>query len=444
MRITSVNSAVAGGGAQRVATSLHTEYLSRGHDSWLLVGARNADAPQTLAIPNDLYRGPAARPIRRAAAMAARASSRDRDFGWYVDRTLRAIAEPARYARVARGHEDFDHPGTAHVLELTPQPPEVLHLHNLHGSYFDLRMLPSITHRVTSMITLHDTWLLTGHCAHPLNCDGMDHACETCPHLDRYVPLMHDASAENFALKRRLLAASRLAYIAPSKWMLDLAIDSGALAHALDAKVIHNGIDTRVFAPGNRAAARSELGLPNDVPVLLCVGQDLESNPYKGFDVLEAACRLLAAQHTPIVLLAVGGNGVDRAHGSVELRFMPSLDDASLVKHYQAANIYVHPARAEVLGLTIIEAMACGLPVVASRIGGIPEVVTDGSTGILVTPDDPEQLARSIALLIQDTTLAEEMGAEGTKRSSAYFDLRAQSDAHLAYYAALMSMGARA
>lgn len=435
MRIATINASVTGGGAEFVARTLHEAYLARGLEAWLLVGNRNAEAPNVIEIPNERFRSAWARGVRRPAAAAARRSRRNRDLWWYADRALRMLGEPARYAAVARGHEDFDQPATHHLLELTPDPPEILHFHNLHGSYFDVRELPELTRQKASVITLHDTWLFTGHCAHPLECGRWLTGCETCPHLDRYVPLMNDASAANAALKRRSLQESRLAYAAPSRWMLDFAERRGALSEALDARVIPNGIDTSIFAPGDRTAARSLLGLPPSTLTLVCAARDLVDNPYKGFDVLEAACSILADQGVSAVVLALGSPGATRRIGAIELRFVPHIDDpATLATYYRAGDIYVHPARAEVLGLTIIEAMACGLPLVASDVGGIPDVVAHGTNGLLVRPGDPQDLARSLAVLLGDSEARTRLGAQGARLASARYTLGTQAEAYLEYY----------
>jgi glycosyltransferase involved in cell wall biosynthesis len=435
MRIATINASVTGGGAEFVARSLHEEYLARGLDAWLLAGNVNAPAHNVIEIPNEAYRGPWARTVRRAAKNVAAHSTHDRDGWWYANRTLRTIAEPVRFSAVAQGHEDFEQPGTAHLLEMTPQPPDVLHFHNLHGSYFDIRMLPELTRATPSVITLHDTWLLTGHCAHPIECERWLSGCGACPHLDRYVPLMRDASAANFALKRRVLGDSSLAFAAPSRWVLDIAEQSGVLASALDARVIPNGIDTGVFSPGDRTSARASVGLPPDSTVIVTAARAIASNPFKGFDVLISACESLAGQGTVATLLAIGSEGAAQRIGDIEIRFVPPVNDPGVMAaYYRAADIYVHPARAEVLGLTILEAMACGTPVVASRVGGIPEVVVDGESGLLVRPGDEVDLARSLFALLGDPGERERIGANGVRSATARHTIAAQADAYLAYY----------
>ncbi len=435
MRVLSVNAAVTGGGAESVARSLHREYLGRGIDSWLAVGNLNAPVPNTVAIRNERHRNPWARAVRRLAAAAAGPSASPGTVRGYADRALRMLAEPMRYGRVLRGHEDFDQPGTAHLLELTPGPPDVLHFHNLHGSYFDIRELPRLSREAPSVLTLHDTWLLTGHCAQPFECDRWREGCAECPHLDRYVPLYADASAANLALKRDVLSRSRLGFAAPSRWLLDMAQDSGALHAALDARVIPNGVDTTVFAPGDRTAARDALGLSPDAWVIASAGRDLTSNPYKGFDVLEAALGRLSAGPRDIVVLAIGSDGPGRTEGRVEYRSVPFIDDpARLAEQYRASDLYVHPARAEALGLTIIEALACGVPVVASNVGGIPEVVRSGVNGVLFPTGDADALAEQLRTLLGDPDLRERMGGQAARDAAVRFSLQAQAGAYLSYY----------
>lgn len=436
MRIATINASVLGGGAERVALSLHLEYLRLGHEASLLVGNKNAEVPGVITIPNERHRSPWARLLRRPAAVAASRSTRERDIWWYADRTLRSAAEPTRFSAVARGNEDFDHPGTAHLLEGMRETPEVLHFHNLHGSYFDIRELPRLTARTPSVLTLHDAWLLTGHCAHPFECERWLTGCETCPYLDRYVPLMADAAAENFKVKRAALGGSRIAYAAPSQWLLGMAERSGILDNALDARVIPNGVDTDLFSPGDRAEARLKLGISPDASVLLCVAKDIATNPYKGFDTLIAACEQLASRGLVATLLAVGSDLPARRIGAVDVRFTSFVSDPSaLTAYYRAADVFVLPSRAEALGLTIIEAMSCGLPVVASNAGGIPEVVEDGVSGLLFEAGNADALAEKLASLLGDPALRARLGVAGAARAKQRFSVHAQAQSYLAYYA---------
>ena len=84
-------------------------------------------------------------------------------------RRQRALRDPGVLLDAARGREDFRFPASHRVLELPPKPPDVLHLHNLHGGYFDLRVLPELSQGQPTVVTMHDEWLYTGHCAYTLD-----------------------------------------------------------------------------------------------------------------------------------------------------------------------------------------------------------------------------------------------------------------------------------
>jgi len=446
LRTLTVSPRVVGGGAEKVALTLHEAYLERDVDSWLAVGFDNGHVPQSLEIPNDAHRSPWARGLLGPAdSLEARSSRRGDPYG-LLSRALRIAAEPLRYARVARGHEDFAFPESASLLALPPRTPDVVHFHNLHGSYFDVRALPGISAAKPTMLTLHDAWLLTGHCAHPLDCPRWMTGCGECPDLDRYVPIRRDASAQNWRIKRDAVRASRLAIAAPSQWLLRMVESSQLIHEGLDARCVPNGVDTRVFRPANKTAARRSLDLPEDAYVAVFAAQGLRSSQLKGFGTLLAALSQLGqrdlGRHT--VFLALGEDAPTQTLGSVTLMSSPFLrDPADVARYYQAADLYVHPTRAESFGLTVAEAMACGTAVVASDVGGIPELMADGLTGLLVEPDDPSALAAAIETLLLDPRRLASMGAAAVDRVAANFTLDRQVNTYLAWYAEMIDARAR-
>jgi glycosyltransferase involved in cell wall biosynthesis len=429
-----------GGGAERVALDLHRSYLDRGYDAWLALGASHGHVPNSLAIQNTRYRDLWARTILAGAGLAdpARPSALPRS----LQRTARLVAEPSRYRRVAAGLEDFDSPGTAHLLELPPRRPNLLHLHNLHGSYFDIRELPSLSARVPTIATLHDVWLLTGHCAHPIDCERWLGGCATCPALDRYVPIRADASCKNFEIKREALRRSALRLAVPSRWLADLVERSGIAGSLVDLRVIPNGVDPAIFRPGDRDAARAELGLSLSATVLMFAARGGRTSPFKGFDTLEAALPRIASgsPEREIVMVAVGEGAREGNVGGISVISVPfTSDSAVMARYYQGADVYVHPSRAENFPLTLLEAMACGLPVVASDVGGIPEVVLDGGTGLLVPPDDPAALASATLSLLMDDARRASFSAAGIRRGRE-FTLDRQVASYLDWYSEIASL----
>jgi glycosyltransferase involved in cell wall biosynthesis len=436
-----VSPSAVGGGAEKVALELHESYLARGVDSWLALGHRNADVPQSLQIPNDARRSMWARWLLGPARNLEAQSSRSSDFAGLASRGLRVAAEPGRYARVGRGEEDLDFPESRHVLDLPPHRPDVIHLHNLHGSYFDVRALPEISATTPTVLTLHDAWLLTGHCAYPLACERWKTGCGSCPDLSLYVPIRADASARNWKVKRDSIRASRLSIATPSRWLLRTVEESGLLHPGIDLRHIPNGVDTSVFAPSDKAAARLALGLPEDARIAVFAAKALASSQFKGFGTLTDALALLGERTsvTTMVFIALGEEGQARRIGNTELRFSPFLTDPrDVARYYQAADLYVHPAHAENLPLAIIEAMSCGTAVVASDVGGIPELVAAGETGLLFPASDPAALADAIETLFGDTGRLAAMGAAAAERVRAHFPLDRQVDAYLGWYAEMI------
>lgn len=425
-----------GGGGEKVAIDLHLAYLARGLDSWLALGANHDRVPSSVTIPNTASRGPWARAVLAAAGLANPAN--ERPLSPLLKRAARTIAEPARYARVSSGLENFDSPGTYRLLELTPSTPDILHLHNLHGSYFDIRALPTLATRAPVVITLHDAWLLTGHCAHPFDCDHWLTGCGQCPYLDTYVAIPRDRSSDNARIKREALAAAHVRLASPSRWLMDMVERSGVAGAAVETRVIPNGVDTTVFSPGSRDAAHNALGLPADSLVLLSTARSGKASPFKGFDTLEAALPHVAraAQGRDVVLLALGQDAPDIKVGGVRIRFVPFVGDpAEVAEYYRAADLYLHPSRAENFPLAVLEAMACGLAVVASDVGGIPEIVTDAETGLLVPAGDPQALASAASGLLADDSRRAALAAAGVSRVRDEFTLERQVQRYLDWYA---------
>lgn len=430
--ILQVNAADVGGGAERVASDLQAAYLRRGLDAWMAVGCKKSDSERVFEIPNDAMRAPWARGLERAAAhiAAGRSPAGARRL---LSRALLLAAEPRRYAAIARGEEDVFQPGTARIPALPPAVPDVIHYHNLHGYYFDIRRLPTLTASVPSVITMHDAWLLTGHCAHPFDCPRWCSGCGECPDLGVYVPIRADASAKNWRMKHEALRESRLGLATPSQWLMEMVQHASILSPESEARVIPNGVDIGVFSPGDREQARLALGLPAERRIVLFAANRVKDNPFKDFGTLAAALPAIAAE-TGALLVALGSDALPDESGLPILHVPFQADVARVADYYRAADVYVHAARAENLPLAVIEALACGTPVVASHVGGIPEIVEAGVSGDLVRPGDPERLASAVVALLGDDARRGAYSEAGLARVHERFTLERQADAYLAWY----------
>jgi glycosyltransferase involved in cell wall biosynthesis len=212
------------------------------------------------------------------------------------------------------------------------------------------------------------------------------------------------------------------------------ARDSLTDALKLDAdriRVIYNGVDTDLFRPPtDRPFARESLGINDDKPLLLCVGSYM---PVKGYDVLLNALRGGVRENGAFRGVHVLFVGQDRLKGSLQrqaaslkkdlnIRFVGSVDDVR--PYYEAADALIVPSRSEGFSNVVLEAMACSLPVVATRVGGNPEQVIDEHTGWLVAPNSPKSLGKAIIKLMCDPHEARERGANGRRRAIEMFALQ--------------------
>ena len=166
-------------------------------------------------------------------------------------------------------------------------------------------------------------------------------------------------------------------------------------------------------APGlSRSAARQRIGIDDRVPLVMSVGR---LTPIKGFDVLKAAATLVKAEGVRFVVIGEGEERRALEGGPLEL--IGARDDAAAL--LAAADVVVCPSRSEGFPQIPLEAMAAGRPVIATRVGGTPEAVIDGETGVLVEPESPRALAAAIDALLGDEARRESLGRGGRARLEA-------------------------
>jgi glycosyltransferase involved in cell wall biosynthesis len=460
LNILQVSTADILGGAERVAWNLFQAYRELGHESCLAVGRKYTDDSAVLHIANDQTGGPWPRFWWGVHHSAQPRYGRS----WLARRLCRAarrLAEPGSVLDDWRGIEDFRHPGTAQLLDLPPRRPDVVHCHNLHGKYFDLRELPRLSRQMPVFMTLHDAWLLAGHCAHSFDCDRWRAGCGDCPDLTIYPPIRRDSAAFNWQRKRTIFADSRLYIATPSRWLMSKVERSMLAPAVVEARVIPNGIDLTIFKPADKWRVREALGLPPDASVLLFSGYGVRKNIWKDYETLHAAVHQVAGRRTDrdVLFIVLGETGLTERIGRAEVRFVPfDTNVRSVARYYQAADVYVHAARADTFPNTVLEALACGTPVVATATGGIPEQIVSwplsqppgrpimateeiSATGMLVPPCDPSALAAAIEHLLDNHALRLRMAVNAAADARRRFDLRCQAEAYLDWYTEVL--GAR-
>ena len=196
--------------------------------------------------------------------------------------------------------------------------------------------------------------------------------------------------------------------------------------------VVPPGVDLTTFSPGDQRAARAEVGLPEDAKVLLFVGR---IQPLKAPEVLVAAAAELLARHPgwrgQLVVAVLGGpsgSGLAHPHSLEELagrlgiaphvRFVEPVPRPELVQWYRAADLVAVPSHSESFGLVAVEAQACGTPVVAAGVGGLPTAV--GDAGVLIDGHDPRRWADSLEALLLDPARRAQLSARAVSHAAGF------------------------
>lgn len=279
--------------------------------------------------------------------------------------------------------------------------------------------------------TLHDMRPFTGGCHYAAGCEGFTAACGGCPQLTSGLAGL---PPRVLARGRRRLRGIPLTFVAPSRWLAGELVRSSLFdpaAHAV--RVIPNGIDLACYAPGDRAAARRRLGLPAEGLGILLGSVSLEERRKAAAQAAEAV-RLAAAEalrratHPPLVV-TYGAGSLDIP--GLSCRHLGPLDEEGVRAALHACDIHLTMAREDNLPNTVMEALACGLPVVATRTGGHPEMITDGVEGWLVEVDDAPAAARAITRLVAEPERVRAAAAAARRRAVAEWDDRLQARRYL-------------
>ncbi|TCO33260.1 D-inositol-3-phosphate glycosyltransferase [Kribbella steppae] len=205
--------------------------------------------------------------------------------------------------------------------------------------------------------------------------------------------------------------------------------------------VVNPGVDLDMFSPGDQAAARRAIGLPEDAVVLAFVGR---IQPLKAPDLLiRAAARMLERDpslRSRLVVAVIGGpsgNGMEHPESHAELaralgvddvtRFVKPMERPTLADWYRSASVVCVPSYSESFGLVALEAQACGTPVVAAAVGGLTTAVVDGQTGLLVPGHSVDDFADALTRIATDPLTRESMGRAAVKHAQGFgWDLTAK------------------
>lgn len=433
MKILQINTADAGGGAEGSAVNLMRQFRSMGHESALAVGQKFTGDSSVFEMPRH-----ASFPGNIVLALSNVLRPKNRDIkGIYpLTRMLDRIAMPHRLGQWLDGVDETGYAPFNQFSASMPFVPDVIHCHNLHGWYFDLEYLQQLSKLAPLIINMRDTWLLSGHCAYFLDCERWKVGCGQCSRLDLYPRCRKDRTADNLKRKAEILRNSNVKLTAPSRWLAGLVEQS--VLSGIPCKVIPNGINTHVFKQEDQKAARKALELPLDSKIVLFAAAAAKSN-FKDSETLWKAAEIISAKCENVRFICLGISAADNLPKGVNVKCLPFVENPqTMAQYYQAADMFMHAAKVEAFGKTVTESMACGTPVAATAVGGIPEQVVDGVTGYLSRPSDAVEMAENVlAHLAMNDEKCQQMRNNAAERGM-QFSLERQATSFLDWYAELI------
>lgn len=333
LRILFINSTDIGGGAEKIAFTLHHKLLEFGHDSQLLVQVKKSDFESVQEIAD-----------------------------W--------------------------------KSQLTDFQPDVIHVHNLHGTSIPLDELAEISKRIPVLLTLHDSWLATGSTEHPF---------EPNPEKLNLLELLN--WKKEFGIRKSAIEYGNIRFTAPSHWMRELLYN----AHGIRPFYVPNAIEkvepTAVEIPSER--------------FILFVANRPEMNPYKDFATLKKAWEKANEKlgESGCDLIVLGGETKTENIGSRTLFIIESQQTESVLAFMEKSLLVLQASLQDNAPLTILETHSVGKNVVGSLVGGIPELMTEQEQGWLYEAENADDLSEKLIAAVSSEARDSEIKESATLES---------------------------
>ena len=286
------------------------------------------------------------------------------------------------------------------------------------------------------MWRLSDMWPFTGGCHYSGQCTRYEEKCGRCPQLGSN----HDYDLSKWVWNRKYAwwKDYSITIVCPSRWIAACAQRS-SLFRNQRIEIIPSGIDLKVFNPIDKKLARLILNLPLDVPLILFGASNAMDDPRKGKNKLEAALEILASglsvNSLPQLVLFGSWNRPRIKGWGAPIHVLGHVyDEPSLALLFSACDIFIAPSLEDNLPNTVLESLACGTPVVAFNIGGIPDIIEHKKNGYLAKAYDPEDLARGIEWILSDEKRHRDLSREARLRVERDFDITLIARKYLALY----------
>lgn len=347
--------------------------------------------------------------------------------------------------RRATGRNNFLFPSTL-FLHRRPwmKDAQIWHFHNLHGHFASIPVLARLSWKKRIVLSPVDQFLATGYCTYSLGCERFREACGECPQLDLTYPgLSRDTTSQLLAMKKSAVANSQFNLLVHTRYLAEFY--ASTFVGKRPIQQIYYGVDTKTFRPMPRAEVESQLQLPPASGLTLGLFHSDIMDRRKGLLPLIESLQSLADRMPNRLRLLVIGHSSEQAMSlatdNLPIITLPFLADSNLLaRAFNACDVLLYPTRADNLSLTCLSALACGVPVISSRVGGQPEAIRDNVNGFLCEPDRLDQFADRVAQLASDDNLRQRLSSEARRVAVAEFDIEIYISNLIAYYQSIVSL----
>lgn len=381
MKITFISSGDLNGGAAKAAFRLFMAIRKRFLNPEMLVFQKNSRVNEIISTSNTFFKG------------------LQSFFTFSFERFIFSLYEKSKSLRFA-----FSIANTGKNITKydTFKKADIIHLHWFNQGFISLKGLEkTVTSGKPVVWTLHDMWAFTGGCHYSGECTNFKNECRFCPFLKN--PSKHDLSNKVFQKKVKLFKkAKNLHFVTCSHWLKNEALQSKLISN-YPVHVIPNPIDVHMFKPPTDTAQQKKSLNLEPAKKYLLFGSANINDERKGFKYLLQSLEYLKGKITEqeknsIEIIIFGKN---KDSGSLKIPFKcheigSIASEEKLIKYYSVAEAFILPSLQDNLPNTVVEALACGTPVVAFNTGGIPDMIQHQKNGYLANLKSAKDLSAGI------------------------------------------------
>jgi glycosyltransferase involved in cell wall biosynthesis len=415
LKVVHLAASVGPGGAAAALLNLHKSLLQNGLESSILATNGETAGAERVRIIGSQFNG----------------------LNWLVYRELICRNRTS----LSNTFFSFDAGGIFVNSEREVLDADIIHLHWV-ANFLTTSSLSALASLGKPVIwTLHDMRPFTGGCHFSAGCKGFQQECQSCPQLQ---PTLHHFPVRAHMGQTDVVRLLRPVFVAPSKWLANECMSS-SVAGSCHVEVIPYGIDAKTFSPMPQQEARSRLGLDPEA-LYIMLGAHSLGEKRKGGLLAQQVLRELA-HHLPSAESVSTGQWRVVSCGAEPFPLDPPwhaehlgfLSEQNMAILYAACDVLLFTSQEDNLPNMILEAMACGLPVVAYSVGGVPELVESGKTGLLADPFDTSTLCEHLKSIMGNAELRQDMGRTARTAIATSFTLDAQARRYRDLYARLIA-----